>query len=58
LQKAVRFGQDGGHSGVMYAALDINIPNYARAVVNTAEIVTLIGAVSAGAKHREVLLAS
>jgi nicotinamidase-related amidase len=43
---------------MMRAALDINIPNYASAVVTTGEIVTLIDAVGACAMHREILLDS
>jgi nicotinamidase-related amidase len=43
---------------MMHAALDINIPNYASAVVDTAEIVTSIDAVSARAVRQEALLAS
>jgi nicotinamidase-related amidase len=41
---------------MMHAALDINIPNYASAIVNTAEIVPLMDAAGACAMHQEVLL--
>ena len=35
----------------MHAALDINIPNYATAVVSTSEIVASIAALGTPAKH-------
>ena len=41
---------------MMHAALDINIPNYASAVVNTAEIVASIEALGTRAMHEEVPL--
>jgi nicotinamidase-related amidase len=43
---------------MMHAALDINIPNYAGAVLDTAEIVTLIDAAGARAPRQEALLGS
>ena len=39
---------------MMHAALDINIPNYASAVVNTAEIVASIAALGTRAMHEEI----
>jgi ureidoacrylate peracid hydrolase len=39
---------------MMHAALDINIPNYASAVVNTAEIVASIATLDTRAMHEEV----
>ena len=38
---------------MMHAALDINIPNYASAVIGTAEIVVLIEALGSCAMHEE-----
>ena len=38
---------------MMHAALDLNIPNYASAVVNTAEIVSSIAALGTRAVHEE-----
>jgi nicotinamidase-related amidase len=43
---------------MMHAALDINIPNYASAVVNTAEIVASIAALGTRAMHEKVPLGS
>ena len=43
---------------MMHAALDINIPNYAGAVVNTAEIVASIAALGTRAVHEEVPMGS
>jgi nicotinamidase-related amidase len=43
---------------MMHAALHINIPNYASAVVNTAEIVASIAALGTGAMHEKVPLGS
>ena len=42
----------------MHAALDINIPNYASAVVKTAEIVTSIVALDSSATRGKASLAS
>jgi nicotinamidase-related amidase len=43
---------------MMHAALDINIPNYASAVVNTAEIVASIAALGTRDMHEKVPLGS
>jgi nicotinamidase-related amidase len=43
---------------MMHAALDINIPNYASAVVNTAEIVASIAALGTRAMHEKVSFGS